>query len=66
MEAASLKNTKLILAEPELSKNQIETAFGYIRYPEHYENVEIAVRVCETLGVSSKSILRGITNTVSD
>ncbi|ASV07378.1 poly-gamma-glutamate synthase PgsB [Leptospira interrogans serovar Canicola] len=66
LEAASLKNTKLILAEPELSKNQIETAFGYIRYPEHYENVEIAVRVCETLGVSSKSILRGITNTVSD
>ncbi|EMO74613.1 hypothetical protein LEP1GSC127_2601 [Leptospira kirschneri str. 200801925] len=66
LKAASLKNTELILAEPELSRNQIETAFGYIRYPEHYENVEIAVRVCETLGVSSESILRGITNAVSD
>lgn len=66
LEAASLKNTELILAEPELSKNQIETAFRSIRYPEHYENVEIAVRVCEKLGVSYQSILRGISNVVPD
>ncbi|EMJ93321.1 poly-gamma-glutamate synthase PgsB [Leptospira alstonii] len=63
----ALKNkTETFVAEPKLSRDRIKTAFQSIRYAEHYENVEIAIRVCETLGVTPKSILHGITNAVPD
>ncbi|WP_078129468.1 poly-gamma-glutamate synthase PgsB [Leptospira alexanderi] len=65
-EVALRKKTEVIAAEPKLSRNQIETAFRSIPYPEHYENAEIAIKVCETLGVTSKSIVRGIANAVPD
>ncbi|TGM07242.1 poly-gamma-glutamate synthase PgsB [Leptospira barantonii] len=75
-EVARRRKTKIINAESygtsmpneetKPSSDFIEAALRSIRYPEHRENVEIAVCICKTLGVTETSILSGIRKTVPD
>lgn len=68
---ADQRNTNVVNAEMPNGKTShssdfIQAALRSLRYPEHPENVEVAVRVCKTLGVTETSILSGIAKTFPD
>ncbi|XDD48946.1 poly-gamma-glutamate synthase PgsB [Leptospira sp. WS92.C1] len=57
---AKERNTTFLFAEPKTNRNQILSYLQSMRYPEHLENLEIAIRVCESLGISEEWIRNGI------
>ncbi|PJZ56555.1 poly-gamma-glutamate synthase PgsB [Leptospira barantonii] len=59
-------NAAMPSGETKTSSDFIDAALRSIRYPEHRENVEIAIRICKTLGVTETSILSGIQRAVPD
>lgn len=76
-EISKQRNTKILNSQgshgetsnskvQKFGSDSIDEVLNSMRYPEHRENVEIAVRVCETLGVTGDSILQGILKTVPD
>ncbi|MBM9501680.1 poly-gamma-glutamate synthase PgsB [Leptospira sp. 201903071] len=63
---AKQKNTIAILGVPKTSEDSIQKTANSMSYPEHLENIEIAVALCESLGIEESLILRGISKTVPD
>ncbi|MBM9578412.1 poly-gamma-glutamate synthase PgsB [Leptospira sp. 201903070] len=63
---AKQKNTDAILGVPKISEEYIQKIASSLRYPEHIENIEIAVALCENLGLKKNEILKGIFKTNPD
>ncbi|AOP34395.1 hypothetical protein A0128_11375 [Leptospira tipperaryensis] len=63
---AKQKNTNAVIGLPKTSKESIQKIASSLRYPEHLENIEIAVSLCESLHIDESVILKGISKTNPD
>ncbi|MCG6193717.1 poly-gamma-glutamate synthase PgsB [Leptospira sp. FAT2] len=64
--SAEQNRTSVLNADSSFTTAQIDAALLTMRYPEHRENVEIAIRLCETLGVTAEAIVKGIASCAPD
>ncbi|TGM99259.1 poly-gamma-glutamate synthase PgsB [Leptospira yasudae] len=64
--SAEQNRTSILNADSSFSSERIDAALRAMLYPEHRENVEIAIRLCETLGVTEETIVKGIASCAPD